>query len=135
VNLIPILSIFGAAGLLDGQPSNAGLIFLQAINNYQWLPAFWTITYTCGLCHVDGQVPKIVNDIIGMTTAIEVLSVLQNKIKYNSTSVGQDGLSQSASGQGTQTYKPRIEILETKRVKLMSQIKAKFYQKYYLSNI
>ena len=32
INLIPILSIFGAAGLKDGQASNSGLIFLQAIN-------------------------------------------------------------------------------------------------------
>jgi hypothetical protein len=135
INLMPILTIFGANGLLDGQPSNAGLIFIQAINNYQWLPAFWTITYTCGLSHIEGQVPKIVNDIIGMTAAIEILGVLQNKIKYTSTSVSQDSISQSASGLGPQTYKLRIDMLESKRAKLMGQVKAKFHQRYFLSNI
>lgn len=135
VNLIPILSIFGATGLVDGQPSNAGLVFLQAINNYQWLPAFWTITYTVGLCHHDGQVPKIINDVIGMTAAIEILNVLQLKYKYTSTSISQDGLSQSASSMGPQTYKIRIDALEAKKAKIMAQIKAKFHQKYYLSNI
>ena len=35
INLIPILSIFGAAGLKDGQASNAGLIFIQAVNNFR----------------------------------------------------------------------------------------------------
>ena len=32
INLIPILSIFGAAGLKDGQASNAGLIFIGSIS-------------------------------------------------------------------------------------------------------
>lgn len=135
INLIPILSIFGATGLVDGQPSNAGLVFLQAINNYQWLPAFWTITYTVGLCHQEGQVPKLINDIVGMTAAMEILSAKQTQIKYNSTSISQDGISQSASGQGPQTYQARIQMLEEKRHKLMSQVKAKFHQKYFLSNI
>ena len=62
VNLVPILSIFGAAGLQDGQASNAGLIFLQAVNNFIWLPSFFSITYTCGVCHKDGYLPQVVNE-------------------------------------------------------------------------
>ena len=135
VNLIPILSIFGAAGLRDGQPSNAGLIFLQAVNNFQWLPAFYSVKYTHGLSNKDGLVPVIVNNIIGAMVAIEILSKKQATFLYNSTSTSQDGISQSASGPGPQTYAKRIEDLETKKEANMKKLKAIFHQKYYMSNI
>jgi hypothetical protein len=135
INLIPILSIFGAAGLQDGQASNAGLIFLQAINNFQWLPGFFSVTYTVGLSHKEGQVPKIVNDIIGMTAAINILGAKQAQNKYNSTSVSQDGISQSSSSGGTQVYQPRIDQLMERRERLLKKIKSRFSNKYFLSNI
>ena len=135
VNLIPILSIFGASGLQDGQPSNAGLIFIQAVNNFAWLPAFYTIEYTTGISHTEGQVPIVVNDIIGMTAAILILSALQANITQTSTSIGQDGISQSSSGPGPRTYEKRIEDLTERRDKMLRKIKAIFHQKYYMSNI
>lgn len=135
LNLIPILSIFGAAGLQDGRASNAGLIFLQAINNFQWLPAFFTVKYTHGLSHKEGELPIPVNHIIGMGAAIAILSDLQSGNKYNSTSVSQDGISQSASSAGPQIYAKRIEDLEAKKAALMAKLKSTFSNKYFLSNI
>jgi len=135
INLIPILSIFGAAGLKDGQASNAGLIFIQAVNNFRWLPAFYSVTYTGGLSNTDGEVPIVVNDIIGMTAAIEILSALQTNFLYNSTSISQDGITQSASGQGPQTFQARIEKLMERREKMLKRLRAEFHQKYYMSNI
>lgn len=135
LNLIPILSIFGAAGLQDGRASNAGLIFLQAINNFQWLPAFFTIKYTYGLSNTEGQVPIPVNAIVGMIAAIELLSDLQSANKYNSTSISQDGISQSASSAGPKIYAQRIEDLEKKRDAALNKLKAIFSNKYFLSNI
>jgi hypothetical protein len=135
LNLIPILSIFGAAGLQDGRASNAGLIFLQAINNFQWLPAFFTVKYTYGLSNTEGELPIPVNQIIGMIAAIEILSDLQAANKYTSTSVSQDGVSQAASSAGPKIYAQRIEDLEKKRDKTMAKVKAIFSNKYFLSNI
>ena len=135
INLIPILSIFGAAGLKDSQASNAGLIFLQAVNNFRWLPAFYSVTYTGGVSHHDGELPIVINQLVGMTAAISILSMKQAQNKYNSTSVGQDGISQSASSAGPQIYKTRIEELEMKKAVLMGRVRAVFSQKYYLSNI
>lgn len=135
INLIPILSIFGAAGLKDGQASNAGLIFIQAVNNFRWLPAFYTVNYTAGLTNKDGEVPVVVNDIIGMTAAIEILSSLQANFLYNSTSISQDGISQSASGPGPQTFQPRIDKLTERRERMLKKLRAEFHQKYYASNI
>lgn len=135
INLIPILSIFGAAGLQDGQPSNAGLIFIQAVNNYRWLPAFYSITYTSGVCHKDGYLPQVLNELVGLTAAIEIISNLQNRFIHNSTSISQDGISQSASGMGPKTFAPRLEELKERRAKILAKVKSKFTQKYYLSNI
>jgi hypothetical protein len=135
INLIPILSIFGATGLTDGQPSNAGLVFLQAINNFTWLPAFWKIKYTAGVSKTEGQVPIVVNDLIGMTATIEILSSLQAKILYNQTSISQDSISQSVSGAAGKTYQPRIDELKENRERMMRKVKAKFLSKYHLSNI
>lgn len=135
INLIPILSIFGAAGLKDGQASNAGLIFIQAVNNFRWLPAFYTITYTTGVCRKDGHLPSVINQIVGMTAAMEILSNRAAQNKYNSTSISQDGISQSASGPGPQLYRIRMEDLEKKRERLIKRVKSKLHQKYFLSNI
>ncbi len=135
INLIPILSIFGAAGLKDGQASNAGLIFIQAVNNFRWLPAFYTIKYTAGVCRKEGHLPSVLNQIVGITAAMEILSNKAAQNKHTSTSISQDSLTQSASTPGPQLYKTRIEDLTTKRDRLMKKIKSKFHQKYYLSNI
>ena len=135
INLIPILSIFGAAGLQSGQASNSGLIFIQAVNNFRWLPAFFIVKYTAGISHTEGQVPIVANDIIGMTAAIAILSEKQTKFIYNSTSISQDGISQSSSGPGTQTYKPRIDELMERREKMLKKLKAEFHQRYFMSNI
>lgn len=134
VNLIPILSIFGAAGLQDGQPSNAGLVFLQAVNNFQWLPAFYTITYTAGICRKDGNLPKIVNRIVGITAAMHVLSQKAAQNKYTATAISQDGISQSASGPGPQVYQNRINDLETERERLIGHVRSKFNQKYFVTH-
>lgn len=135
LNLVPILSIFGAAGLQDGRASNAGLIFLQAINNFQWVPAFFTVKYTYGLSNTEGSIPISVNEIIGAIAAIEILSDLQSANKYNSTSVSQDGISQSASSAGTKIYAQRIEDLEKKKEKSLAKLKSVFSVKYFMSNI
>jgi hypothetical protein len=135
LNLVPILSIFGAAGLQDGQASNAGLIFLQAINNFQWLPSFFTVKYTYGLSNTEGEIPISVNEVIGAIAAIELLSDLQSANKYNSTSVSQDGISQAASSAGPKIYTQRIEDLEKKKERTMAKLKAVFSNKYFLSNI
>lgn len=135
INIVPILSVFGTSGLSDGQPSNAGLIFLNAVSNSNWIPAFFSITYTAGLCGDEGKIPMIVNEIVGMTATINLLSDLQTQYLYNSQSIGQDGISQSSSGPGNQVFLPRIQFLTEKRDNLIERIKGIFYNKIFMSNI
>lgn len=135
INLLPILTVFGTSGTIATSAPDGALIFLQSLSNYRWLPAFWSVTYTSGLCKEDGKLPVIINDLIGLTAAMEVLSAKQNLNIYNSQSLGQDGISQSSSSAGTQIYQPRIDMLQAKRDKLMARVKSIFSSKYFISNI
>lgn len=135
INLLPILTVFGTSGTLATSTPDGALIFLQSLTNYKWLPAFWTVEYTAGVCKEDGKLPVIVNDLVGLTAAMEVLSAKQNLITYNSQSLGQDGISQSSSGPGPQTYQNRIEILQAKRDKLLARVKSIYHNKYFMTNI
>lgn len=135
INLLPILTVFGTSGTIAASAPSGALIFLQSLSNYRWLPAFWTIEYTAGVCSEEGKIPVIINDLIGLTAATEILSAKQNLIRYNSQSLSQDGISQSSSGQGPQTYQPRIEILQAKRDKLLARVRSIYHSKYYMTNI
>lgn len=135
INLLPILTVFGTSGTIASSAPNGALIFLQSLSNYRWLPAFWSITYTSGVCKEDGKLPVIINDLIGLTAAMEVLSAKQNLISYTSQSLSQDGVSQSSSGLGPQSYQARIEALGAKRDKILARVKAIYHNKYFLTNI
>jgi hypothetical protein len=129
------LTVFGTSGTIASASPSGALIFLQSLSNYRWLPAFWSITYTAGVCKEDGKLPVVINDLIGLTAGIEILSAKQNLIRYTSQSLGQDGISQSSSGPGPQTYQARIELLQAKRDRLLKRVKAIYSNKYFLSNI
>jgi len=137
INIIPLLTAntisTANVGLVGG--GAGAFLFLRALGNINWMPAFWRITYTAGICKEEGKMPVVVNQVIGMIAAIEILQAKQAQIVHTSQSLGQDSISQSSSGAGTQTYQTRIEGLEAKKEALMKKIKSKFFSKYFLSNI
>jgi len=135
INFLPLLTIFGTSGVIATAAPSGALIFLQSLVNYKYLAAFWTIDYCVGLSHDDGKLPIIVNDIIGMGAAIDILSIKQNQIKYSSQSISQDGIAQSSSGLSTQTYQKRIDQLTADKERLMKKIKQIFNSKFFMSNI
>lgn len=135
INLLPILSVFGSTGsIVNGVPSGA-LIFLQGLSNFQFVPAFWMVEYTTGVSHKEGEMPVIINDLIGLTTAINLLNSLQSLNIYNSQSLSQDGISQSSSSAGPQIYQKKIEHLEQRRERILAQVKKIFHSKFFMSNI
>jgi hypothetical protein len=135
INVVPLLQTWGNSNVPQGVAQNAGLVFLSATQSLHWMPSFFTIKYTTGLCHEEGKLPVIVNDLIGCDTAIEILSNMQNRNILSSQSISQDGISQSSSSPSTQVYQPRIDFLMQKREKLKNEIKAEFASKYYIANI
>jgi hypothetical protein len=136
VNVIP-LTVVGATGISSGQPTGAaGLAFIAAMNGgIDWVPSYWEITYTTGVCAKEGHVPMIVNELVGVIAAIEILGNLGAQNINTSVSVSHDGISQSSSNPGPAVYQTRIGELMAKRDDHVKKIRRIFYNKYFLSNI
>jgi hypothetical protein len=142
INVVPLLAAFGATSA-TGSPitatsQGAGIAFLAiwgASGNSQHIPAYWQFTGKCGLSSKEGQVPVIVNELIGVIATIDLLSTLAPQFMFTSQSMSQDGLGQSSSGFGPKQYELRISELEKKREELIRKIKGIFQTKYFIGNI
>jgi hypothetical protein len=97
------------------------------------LPAFWVADVITGF--PENQIPTPINELIGITAAIELLSKVSPLFKVNSQSISHDGLSQSVSGPGSQIFAGRIAELKEKKNRLVRQVKHIYYASVFVSNI
>jgi hypothetical protein len=136
INVIP-LTVVGATGITQGQPTGAaGLAFIAAMNGgIDWVPSYWEIEYTTGVCNKEGQVPSIINELIGAIAAINILGSLGAQNKNTSVSISHDGISQSSSNPGPNLYQTRIAELMAERELMVKKIKGVFYNKRFVTNI
>jgi len=136
VNVIP-LTVVGATAINSGQPTGAaGLAFIAAMNGgIDWVPSYWEVEYTTGVCTKEGYVPMVVNELVGAIAAINILGNLGPQNINTSISVSHDGISQSSSNPGPNVYQTRIAELTAERDDLVKKIRRIFYNKYFVSNI
>ncbi|GAC1697142.1 MAG: hypothetical protein NVS9B9_19690 [Ktedonobacteraceae bacterium] len=133
INIIPLNIALTNTGIQAPQ-SSGGSAFLSILAHRPWIPAFWRIVYTSG--YVDGMLPRIVNEIIGIVAAQEVLSMIAaTHAESTSHSLGIDGVSQSISSPGPQLYKTRYEELGIKKAMLLGKLKAMYGLKMRSSNV
>lgn len=142
INVIPLLASFGtnsvAGSPIVGSTPGNGVAFFALWNAYglvQNAPAYWQVIYTAGLSRTDGTVPVPVNELIGCIASINMLSSLALMYMQTSVSLSQDGISQSSSGPGPRVFELRIEELEKRRDKLVTQITAMFGRRFFMSHI
>lgn len=123
INIIPMtISTPDGNNVIAATQSGGGAAFLAFLSYKGWIPAFWQIEYTCG--YKDGTLPKIINNLIGIVAAMDVLSMLGATMAIStSASLSIDGLSQSSSGPGPQVYATRIADLEKERDKYVKIVK------------
>lgn len=129
INVVPYLAAY-TSDILSGWQASVGSMFLTAIAAVKWLPGYWNVEYTAGLQCSDGKIPVIVNKLIGTLAAIDLLGNLGTLNQFNSTSIGQDGISQSTSGPGPALYAQRLQELEGQKEALIAKLKGKFGNKY-----
>lgn len=135
VNIIPIGMGNITTGLLSSSPAN-GAWFLNVLNSMgaNWIPAYWQFEYTSG--YPNGQVPRVVNEMIGCLAAIEILGMLGTTYaKANSYSLGMDGMSQSVSTPGPNIFQVRIDSLREKYDKLGKRLRAFYNQKIFTDTV
>ncbi len=137
LNVIPLLAAFGATNA-SGTPitsvnQGAGIAFLAiwgASGATTQVPSYWQITGSYGISNREGQLPVIVNQLVGTNAAINILSQLAMFFFTTSQSQSQDGISQSSSMLGPRIFALRIEELIKNRDELISKIKNVFSTKY-----
>lgn len=135
LNVIPLLGVYGQ-GSVSGAVAPGGTAYLFVIERQlHFVPAYWTIKFTAGLCKDHGHVPIIINNLIGIYTAMNLLSNIAPNNQFTSVSLGQDGISQGTSGPGHQIYALRMQELEKKKAELLGQVKRIFAQKFFIDNI
>lgn len=134
INVIPLLAAFGVNSV-QGSVSNAGIAFLTVMGGLGWVPAYWEVRYTAGMSFKEGQVPVVVNELIGVIAAIDCLSLIAPSNIFTSQSLSQDGISQSSSGPGPRLYELRISELEQKKQQLIVKLKGIFSGKFFVGNI
>jgi hypothetical protein len=132
INIIPLTVAF-VQGTYIPQQSSGGAAFLQILGNKAWIPAWWQVEYVSG--YPNGNIPRAVNDYIGVLAAMEILGMLGALYRVNSHSLGADGLSQSVSGPGPQIYGPRLTQLEEQRRRLMGEIRALYGMRIFASTL
>jgi len=130
INIIPINIGFQYGAMTTGtQGGNpGGLFFLAILGQNHWIPAYWKADYTTGF--PDGKLPIVVNELIGIIAAIDILALLATTNARNSShSIGVDGLSQSISTPGPQIYDTRITMLMERKQTLINKLRALYGQK------
>lgn len=133
INLIPLTIAFQNGGFIPSQ-SAGGAAFLSILGQRSWIAAYWQMEYTCGF--PDGMVPKIVNEVIGVQAAIEILDMLAaTHAEATSHSLGLDGMSQSVSTPGPEIYTIRVNALKEKKKILVNRLKTIYGSKIFVSNV
>jgi hypothetical protein len=133
VNIIPLMPAFiGQGGTLPSFDAG-GAAWLSILGQSGWVPSYWQITYVAGMD--EGQIPTMVNELIGVVAAIRVLSLLAATNRVASYSLGLDAASQSINTPGPALYDAPIEKLEIRKKTIMGRLKAKWFRKFFVSNI
>lgn len=133
INIVPLASGLGYSGMVSGM-STAGGIFLTSLGAHHWIPAFWLIVYTAGF--PDGMLPRIVNELIGVVAAMEILSLLGSTYGGSTShSLSIDSVSQSVSKPGPDIFRLRLETLAEKRKTLTKKLKAAYGLTLFSGNI
>jgi hypothetical protein len=133
INVIPFLATY-TGNFVAGFAGNAGLILLASMGGIHWIPSYWTVTYSAGMCKDLGQVPVAVNYLIGLEAALMVLSQLGPAREFTSVSLSQDGIGQSSSGPGHMLFEKRMADLQAERANLIKKIKGTLGSKFWISD-
>lgn len=118
----------------SGTASSAGAALMFSMLSNRWAPAYWRVEYTTGF--PNGSIPRIMNELIGVQAAIEVLNLLAaTHAGASSFSLGIDGLSQSVSTPGPNIYDVRIKSLQDKKDAIVKQLKAHWGLNFFVSSL
>ena len=132
INIVPLVA-GDSQVFYQAQTTNGAAFILTFLTSIPFVPSMWMCKYTSGFA--EGNVPKMLNELVGCVAAIDILSNLAATNLYSSYSLGMDSMSQSQSGPGPNVYDKRIKDLTDKRDKLIQKFKGLYGTKLALGHI
>jgi hypothetical protein len=123
LHFVPLQTTFSSYGVVGPSAGSSAPLF-AIFSQLQWIPSFWAVKYTIGF--QENSVPAPVNELIGLYTSMEVISMLGPLNRINSQSISLDGSSQSTSGPGNQLYALRYTQMQERAKELEDLIKHRF---------
>jgi hypothetical protein len=133
VNIIPLMPAFiGQGGTLPSFDAG-GAAWLSILGQSGWVPSYWQMKYIAGMD--EGAIPVMVNELIGIIAAINILQALAATNRVASYGLSLDAASQNVSTGGVNLYDPVIEKLELRKKTVMGRLKARWNRKFFVSNI
>ena len=133
INIVPLTAAFQGAGFLPPSQASGGAAFLQILGSKSWIPAYWQILYTSGF--PDGQVPILLNELIGNFVAKMILEMLASTNKIGSYGLNMDGAGQNVNTGGTNVYDARLQRIDENIDSLVNKVKAIFSIKMIATNV
>lgn len=124
ISLVPIMPAATTTMIMSPAASGSGSAFLSVMAGLTWIPAIIQVKYTTGF--PGGVLPRMVNELIGINAAIDILGIMASNNKAGSYSMGIDGYSQSVSTPGPQVYDSRINLLVAKKATIVKRLKTLF---------
>jgi hypothetical protein len=123
--IVPLFGIYPSGLALTPASGNQATYVPYLVSQRNQWPNLWKVIYKAGF--PDGCLPYNIYEAIGTLAAMHVLSMLGPVIfPINSTALGIDGLSQSASNPGNSFLQIRMNDLSQKYLSLMDSIKKQF---------
>lgn len=132
INIVPITIALIGGGTIPAN-SAGGAAFLSILSRNWFTPAFWQINYISGFD--EGHVPKMVNELIGIIAAMDILSMLAATIRHTSQSLSIDGLGQSSTTPGPLLYMQRIQQMMLKKEELLRKLKMMYGLNFFSNDV
>lgn len=133
INMIPF-AVAAQSGVTIPVVGPTGMGLLPSLFKFNWVPQLYTATYTVGF--KDGILPRVINQLIGVIAAMEVLDMLATTYaRSSSSSISLDGGSQSVSTPGGELFQVRMQFLAEKRRFLVKKIQRLFGLGFFSDNV
>ena len=134
LNVNPINPAFTAIGTQTAVAAS-GAAILQFIGQIGWVPAYWVVECVHGFVSDNGQLPVVINEIIGTKAAIMLLSNLIPLYHIVNQSLNIDGLGQSVSNQMYQMLQIRLQLLQADLDKMVKTMKTMVGNNFMITNV
>ena len=130
----PINPAFSAIGTSTSVAAS-GATILQFVGQQGWVPGYWVVECTHGICNENGNVPVIINECIGSKAAMLLIDNLLPLYRIANQSMGIDGLSQSVSDLTYQLLMEKRKSLEAEYKNNLKLLKTMTGNNIFASNV